>query len=286
MPDSSVTEADRDRSRLNFFYGEMTSVGGVLGAAAAVGLDADALSAADLYTRGLDLHNLGGYPALESVAAAVESIAAPTSDDLVLDVGCGLGGPSRFLADRFGCRVTGVDLLPVRVEAATALAQRLNFDGRVEYQVADATALPFEDGRFGQAWMLDVSIHVRDKRRLFSELVRVLRRCGLVVVHEQMGPLPPSMLPVRRRAPYVAPSFKQFTRIVEDAGLRVRLWEDTTAMVLAEFHRRRDVLSSIDLSSLRGDAAMAARRGHRLLEGYIETLESPAGRTGTMLATT
>ena len=285
MPDSSSTETARDLSRLSLFYGEMTSVDGVLTAATAAGLDRDNLSAADLYTRGLDLHNLGGYPELESVAAAVAQIAAPTSDDVVLDVGSGLGGPSRFLADRFGCRVTGIDLLPLRVDAATALAQRVNFAGRVDYQLADATALPFEDARFDHVWILDVSIHVRDKRRLFSELARVLRVGGLLAVHEQMGPLPPSMLPVKRRAPYFAPSFKQFIRIVEDAGLRVRLWEDTTELSLAEFHRRRDALSSIDMSSLPRDAAVALRRGRRLLEGYIETLESPAGRTGTLVAT-
>jgi SAM-dependent methyltransferase len=283
MPDSSV--AARDLARLSVFYGEMTSVDGVLGGARAAGLDPDHLSAADLYTRGLDLHNLGGYPELDSVACAVEHVAAPPSDDRVLDVGCGLGGPSRFLADRFGCQVTGVDLLPLRVEAATALAQRLGFAGRVEYQVADATSLPFEDGRFDHAWILDVSIHIRDKRRLFGELARVLRAGGLVVVHEQMGPLPPAMLPLKRRAPYFAPSFKQFIAIVEDVGLRVRLWQDTTEMVLAEFYRRRDVLATIDLSSLRGPAAAAVRRGHRLIEGYIETLEGPAGCTGIMVAT-
>ena len=283
MPDNSV--AARDLSRLSAFYGEMTSVDGVLGGARAAGLDLGDLSAADLYTRGLDLHNLGGYPELESVAVAVELIAAPTSDDLVLDVGCGLGGPSRFLTDRFGCRVTGVDLLPLRVDAATALAERLGFASRVEYRAADATSLPFEDGRFDQAWMLDVSIHIRDKRRLFGELARLLRAGGLLVVHEQMGPLPPAMLPLKRRAPYFAPSFKQFIGIVEDAGLRVQMWQDTTALVLAEFYRRRDVLSSIDASSLRGAAAVAVRRGHRLIEGYVDTLESPAGRAGIMVAT-
>ncbi len=62
----------------------------------------------------------------------------------VLDVGCGIGGPARTLADEFGCRVSGIDLTPAFVATASALSERMGFADRTEFRVADATRLPFE----------------------------------------------------------------------------------------------------------------------------------------------
>jgi hypothetical protein len=93
---------EADRVRLSRFYSEMTSLDAVVQAMAAEGLDPARITASDLYTRGLDCHNLGGFPQVELIAAAVERIAAPGPADVVLDLGCGMGGPGRFIADRFG----------------------------------------------------------------------------------------------------------------------------------------------------------------------------------------
>src|SRR5262245_56307138 len=69
-------------------------------------------------------------------------------------------GRARYLADRFGCTVTGIDVLPVRVQAATTLTQMVGLDDRVAYHQGDATSLPFAAHHFAQAWMLDVSNHI------------------------------------------------------------------------------------------------------------------------------
>lgn len=276
--------ASEDELRLSRFYGAMTSVDTVVSALSVEGLDVGEVTAADLYTRGLDCHNLGGYPQLEALAVAVASIDLPLANDTILDVGCGLGGPSRFIADRFGCRVAGVDLLPVRIDAARALADMTHASDKVDYRVADALALPSEAAHFAQVWMMDVSIHIRDKAALFGEIARVLRPGGLLVLHDQMGPLPRAMLPAKRAAPYVAPSLTQLIRIVESAGFRVELWRDTTAAVLAFFHDRRQLAASFNLPPTEGDADERTRQGLALLAGYIETLESPVGRTGILIA--
>ena len=67
----------------------------------------------------------------------------------VLDLGCGLGGASRYLAAECGCRVAAIDLTPNFVEAARILTARCGLAERIEFRQANALALPFEDGTFG-----------------------------------------------------------------------------------------------------------------------------------------
>ena len=260
---------ESDRLRLARFYAEMTSLETILAELGAEGLDPDRICAADLYTRGFDCHNLGGFPQLEATAAAVERIAAPRPGELVLDLGCGIGGPGRYLADRFGCRVVGVDLLPVRIDAARALAERARCE-RVEYHLGDATALGFGAASFAQVWILDASIHIRDKRALFGEIARVLRPGGMLVFHDQIGPLPRAMLPLIRRSPWVAPPLPALIRRIEEAGLRLLLLQDTTPRVREFFHRIQQRMQGVALPAL--------------LEAYLTTLDGAAGRTGLLLA--
>ena len=104
------------------------------------------------------------------------------------------------------------------------------------------------------------------------------------MLHDQIGPLPPAMLPAKRAAPYLAPSITQLIRIIEAAGFRLALWHDTTQQVLEYFYERRKLASAFDASSISGPDGQRARQGLALLAGYIETLESPAGRTGILIA--
>jgi ubiquinone/menaquinone biosynthesis C-methylase UbiE len=213
------------------------------------------------------------------LAEVVAEYGIPTASDRVLDLGCGIGGPSRFLADRFGCSVLGVDLVPLRIEIADALAAMTSMRDRVTYRVADATDLDLPDESVDQVWMLDVSMHVRNKRALFNEIARVLRPEGLMVMHEQTGPLPPAMRPVMRRAPYIAPSLPQLIRYVEGAGLRMLTWRDTTSIVIEYFLGMRNLI--VNASESR-DSRLAT--GIPILDGYVETLVHLDGRTGALIA--
>src|SRR4051794_35272906 len=85
------------------------------------GVDVGQLRAADLAERDLDCQNLGSQPMLRWIAETVSAVGGPGVGAAVLDVGCGIGGPGRFLVERFGCRVTGIDLLPFRIDVAAEL---------------------------------------------------------------------------------------------------------------------------------------------------------------------
>jgi SAM-dependent methyltransferase len=96
----------------------------------------------------------------------------------VLDLGCGLGGSSRYLAAECGCRVAAIDLTPNFVEAARTLTARCGLAGRIEFQQANALALPFEDGTFDHIWSYAVTMNIADKEGLAREVARVLKPGG------------------------------------------------------------------------------------------------------------
>ena len=273
----------RVNRRLESFYGAITSVDAILRALARDGPEESTVTAADLYTRSLDCQNLGGFALLERHAALVAEYQALGQRQRVLDIGCGLGGPGRYLADRFGCAVTGIDVLPARVQAAATLTALVGLGDRVAYLQGDATSLPFSAHQFDQAWMLDVSIHIATKAVLFGELARVVKPDGLLVLHDQLGPLFLAMRPVTRRAPYIAPALPQLVRYIEGAGFRVLTWRDTTDTVLTYMQGRRAGLLQ---GAERGTRAAQRRHQRRLvmITAYIEALGQQGSRTGILIA--
>src|SRR5262245_14670969 len=240
-----------DTARLTAFYGALSSLDTIMASLAAAEVDTARLRPRDLYERDLDCHNLGMHRMLEVLSRVASEHRTLSSGDTLLDVGCGLGGPGRFLADRYGCSVVGSDLLPLRIEIAQKLTDLTGLSGRITYRVADATALPLDNGSVDEVWMLDVGLHVRDKRALFAEVARVLRPGGLLVMHDQMAPTPPAMRPVTRQAPYLAVRLPRLIGLIQGAGLRVLAWHDTTERVLEYF---RDVRTRVGSAGRRPDS--------------------------------
>ena len=104
--------------------------------------------------------------------------------DNILDIGSGLGGPARYMAQRFGCRVAGIDLTPEFCEVARLLTTRLGLEERVSFERGDALAMPFEDEAFDGAYSMNVSMNIADKRAFFGEIHRVLRPGGWLFLSE------------------------------------------------------------------------------------------------------
>jgi SAM-dependent methyltransferase len=96
----------------------------------------------------------------------------------VLDLGCGLGGSSRYLAAECSCRVAAIDLTPNFVEAAHTLTARCGLAERIEFRQANALALPFQDGTFDHVWSYAVAMNIADKEALAREVARVLKARG------------------------------------------------------------------------------------------------------------
>ena len=93
----------------------------------------------------------------------------------LLDVGCGLGGPARYAAKRFGAHVTGIDLTADYIDVGEALCRWVGLEEAVTLRQASALDLPFAEGLFDGGYMLHVGMNIADKERLFSEVARVLK---------------------------------------------------------------------------------------------------------------
>jgi ubiquinone/menaquinone biosynthesis C-methylase UbiE len=106
------------------------------------------------------------------------------SNSHVLDVGAGIGGPSRYLASRFGCHVTGLDLVEEYCHAADSLAKRVKLDNLLTYRQGDATHIPFHDATFDVVWTQHASMNIAYKKRFYSELYRVLKPGGKLAIYD------------------------------------------------------------------------------------------------------
>jgi len=122
----------------------------------------------------LDQDHYGGIAAVEALAR----IGGIARGSKVLDVCAGLGGPLRFLAWRFGCLATGVDLNHGRARSAARLTWLVGLERAVRMVRAAATALPFRSASFDVCISQEAWLHIADKMATARECRRVLRPGG------------------------------------------------------------------------------------------------------------
>jgi len=222
-----------------------------------------------------------------TATAELAKLAGITADMSVLDVGSGVGGPARFLAATYGCRVTGIDLSEPFVEAARYLTVRTGQGGLVSFRAGSALALPFDDGCFDAVLLQHVAMNIADRARLYGELRRVLRPGGRFATYDvvQISGEPEYPVPWARTS---ATSFlltAGATReAIETAGFRIVAWRDDTEAAKDWIGQLRasGPPPSPNLGVVMGPdfAELSANLGRNLMQGRIGILtavfEKPA----------
>jgi SAM-dependent methyltransferase len=181
----------------------------------------------------VDQFHVGGLASTVEVA----EVARLKPGEKVLDVGSGLGGPSRIMAALGGVNVVGLDLTPAYCEVATRLSARCGLSDRVAYQSGDATAMPFVDGSFDVVYSQHVAMNIENRAALYAEVHRVLKPGGRVVFHDivTLGsgaiafPVPWARTPAHSHLV----SGEHMRALLAAAGFEETSWRDKTESALA-----------------------------------------------------
>jgi len=108
--------------------------------------------------------------------------AEVTSVSKMVDVGCGIGGSSRYISRKFGAQAEGITLSDVQAARANELSKEQGLGQQCHFQVADALDQPFPDNSFDLVWSMESGEHMPDKRKFVGELARVCAPDGTVLV--------------------------------------------------------------------------------------------------------
>lgn len=97
------------------------------------------------------------------------------SGDHVLDIGCGIGGPARYVAHRFNCKTYGIDITESFIDVAHKLSELVRMQDATRFQLGDGHNLPYNDNDFDLAFCQHVTMNVKDRAQFFSEAFRVIK---------------------------------------------------------------------------------------------------------------
>ena len=206
---------------------------------------------------------------LELTAALGESLKLDHGSHL-LDVASGSGASAFFLAERFGCRVTGIDYGAGAVDTANAEAARINLSDRVRFERGDAERLPFTDGTFDAVLCECAFCLFPEKSAAAAEFARVLTPGGRLGLSDltRDGDLPDSLKGLMSWIACIADArpVDEYVAHFEHAGLEVETVEhhDDALTALVDTIRFRllgaDLLVGLGKLDLPGDGLATAKR--------------------------
>ena len=220
---------------------------------------------------GADEFHIGGRKGSEYVAKALDI----EPGQRLLDIGSGIGGPARFIANTLDVTVEGIDLTPEFVEAAVEISEMVGMTEQVSFEVGSATSIPFEDDTFDASTMLHVGMNISDKGLLFSEMARVTKPDGSIVVYDVMRTGEDDLvfpMPWSSTAEYsFVDTVDAYVKAAENAGLDLLTVDDHAEMALSFFSNPPSEPPPVNLGHLMGTGMpeMVANAGNAIKSGTV-----------------
>lgn len=222
---------------------------------------------------GEDIH-IGIYEhADEPIAAAsrrsVERMADQMpelgADSRILDIGSGYGGASRYLADRFGCKVVALNLSEKENARNRLMCKAAGLDSKIAVVDGSFEDIPLEDGSVDAVWSQDAILHSGRRERVIEEVARVLKPDGHFLFTDPMESgtcAREDLEPVLARIHLDTLGSPEFYKNAAAAqGLEFVAWTDMTPQLVRHYGRVAQELET-RTESLRG----------RVSDGYIERM--------------
>ncbi len=167
-----------DAQDISDHWGKGDVFGRILETMQRAGIDPETVTIEDLAP--VDHFHARGFPATVELA---DTLPIKEGDRLV-DIGCGIGGPARYLAKRFRCHVNGLDITAPFVEAANQLSELVGMEGMVEFRHGDGQELPYANEAFDGGYTQHVTMNVPNRDLFFGEAFRVLKPGGFFALTE------------------------------------------------------------------------------------------------------
>ena len=213
----------------------------------------------------VDHFHARGFPATVELADRLPIKAGQR----ILDIGCGLGGPARYIAKRFQCSVSGLDITEPFVVAANKLTALLGMQRSVSIEHGDGHRLPYPDSHFDGAYTQHVTMNVADRERFFAEAYRVLKPGAFFALTEHgLGAKRDPHYPVPWSADgtgayLVTP--KESRAVLEKTGFQDIVIEDTGAKYVAAYKiavekAEKGALPPLGIHILMGETALQKTR--------------------------
>ena len=184
----------------------------------------------------------------------------PLEKDMkILDIGSGIGGPARLLAEQFEVRVTGIDLVAAYVEVADWLSGRTGLVGKTSFCTGSAIDLPFANESMDGAYSIHVAMNIEDKARHYAEAFRTVRAGGFFAIYDVMSgsngsPDLPAPWAERAALSFVS-SKDQVRQHLSDAGFQILSENNRTLQSYKELKNRQMAgkTPSLSLAPLMGE---------------------------------
>jgi ubiquinone/menaquinone biosynthesis C-methylase UbiE len=179
--------------------------------------------------------HLGGLEATKTIIEGCDI----EGGERILEIGCGVGTSSVYLAREYGCQVTGVDISERMVQRARERAKANKVQHLTTFRAADMDRLPFPTNSFDVVFCESVLVFSQDKSKAVSEMARVVVPGGFVAINESIWLEEPSEELVAWFAQDMAANastmvFEEWTHLMEQAGLTIVTWEKGRVVIKNE----------------------------------------------------